>query len=905
MGTTLNKLREAMKDLHVDGLAGANVLLKGIKTLAEHINSPWGELIKEIFPPAHLLIGLLKAIQAEKRSLDLDSCAALAIQHAYLEVFQNNLNEEKGNLEARFDLDDVEVDEQWKSEFSRTVETLQEFDIDVNHMDFPNLHNEPLVKEHFEKIAAEWLKVRLFKQDFEACEAVNFARRISYQLYPQILRIVSEYSDTYAPLAQYLEKVDHRELRELRDIEKYRAYLMKLPLKPIFNETFALKDMYAELDATDITPSSKRKGKTAQLMQAVVDQLDDKEHVVFIQAGPGKGKSVFCQMLAAKVATQMLDWIPVLVRLRDDRFSAEQRFEKSIREYIKTHFTLTDELLRTRRFFFILDGFDELWLSSESSYVLKFFFARLSAFQKECSEENRWNHKILVTGRPMRIQDIESELPVNFLRLKIENMRISQFKAWLNNWAVLFGAEVAKDFTVFLTQGKVFDETKESHRSGLKSLASEPLLLYMLGAMHRDGALSQDSFDTARRIAIYDKAISWVCGDTKSGKYKTVHRGNRVLERSGIQPYELRQLLQETALCIWQGGGEFAPIERIKKRLNDVVPKQTKKLFGPGLEGVHNLLASFYFQRHKGESGNVEFSHKSFGEYLVAEKMAETLIDIGECSVNRNTHQEEYRIKDAKDVANLFYSVFSAMRLSHEVRDFIMDFLSKHQTEKEIKHITERLYEFYIAYSDGRWMSEGISRARWDELRKYESELSLLEFEASVGVNLFALLCVLYQKTEDEFSACGREENGSFDEYRINRLWGIGEIAKPPGLLWIRIYRFLKKIDLHGARLRERSFYGADLRKANLQRADLRGANFQGADLENADLENADLRGANLENANLVGANLSGVNFQSRELNYAILYTDLTNAKILKHDLEKYRHLFSEEQIAQLNVCDE
>jgi uncharacterized protein YjbI with pentapeptide repeats len=500
---------------------------------------------------------------------------------------------------------------------------------------------------------------------------------------------------------------------------------------------------------------------------------------------------------------------------------------------------------------------------------------------------------------------------------------------------------MANEFRVFLDRRKVFEEPEKSSQSNMRRLASEPLLLYLFGTLHRNGALTQDAFETsAHRIEIYDRVVSWVCGDTR--KYHAVHPSNRILKKSGMKPYELRQLLQEIALCVWHKGGEFAPITSITRRLNDSVPEQMRKLTTSGSKGVHNLLVSFSFEWHEGESGNVEFLHKSFGEYLIGEKIGESLRQISECTSDQSLQPGGPHTDYTKEVAHRFYSVFGVALLTERIWDFVITILTENFTNEEIKQITEQLYHLYIGYSDGRWMNEGITRMRWDELKIYEVSVDLLQFEAQTGINLFVLLCLLYRQIEDIFEICGREDEGTFDSNRFRKLLAFGEIVETFGL-FRRIHHLLKKVSLQRANLlcanfrranlQETNLQGAILRDMNLRGASLQGANLQGADLRVANLQDADLRGASLQNANMEDADLRDVDFRKADvqganllcadlrdadlrganLQRAVLYganlrgviledADVTGAIISIQHLARYRSLFSENQIAQLDV---
>jgi uncharacterized protein YjbI with pentapeptide repeats len=239
-------------------------------------------------------------------------------------------------------------------------------------------------------------------------------------------------------------------------------------------------------------------------------------------------------------------------------------------------------------------------------------------------------------------------------------------------------------------------------------------------------------------------------------------------------------------------------------------------------------------------------------------------------------------------------------------------------------------------------MNEGITRIRWDELKIYEVSVDLLRFEAQTGINLFVLLCLLYRQIEDIFEICGRENDGTLDSNRFRRLLALGEFVETFGL-FRRIHHLLKKVslrranllcanfrranlqgtDLQGAILRDvnlrgaglldANLQGADLRVANLQDANLQQANLQDANMEEADLRDADLRGANLQGVNFLCADLRDADLQGANLQRAVLYgtnlhgtiledANVTGTIISQQHLARYRDLFSENQIVQLDV---
>jgi len=91
-----------------------------------------------------------------------------------------------------------------------------------------------------------------------------------------------------------------------------------------------------------------------------------------------------------------------------------------------------------------------------------------------------------------------------------------------------------------------------------------------------------------------------------------------------------------------------------------------------------------------------------------------------------------------------------------------------------------------------------------------------------------------------------------------------------------------KKLDLHGADLRDVDLSGMGLHSANFSGVDLRGANLTHTYIHEANLVGADLRGANLYHTNLGYANLRGADLRGAQIAYA----SLTHANFKQANLE-------------------
>ncbi|WP_199329172.1 NACHT domain-containing protein [Coleofasciculus sp. FACHB-1120] len=154
------------------------------------------------------------------------------------------------------------------------------------------------------------------------------------------------------------------------------------PLEPVFYETFTFKDIYVPLKVQPVNPKKGEIDQDAEPIEieswakAMLADAQKQDKVMFIQGGPGRGKSVFCRMFA-DWARQHLHpvWTPILIRLRDIR-TFENSFEKTLQAAVDYSFAIDDAgwlTDRNTRFLFLLDGFDELVMERRTKPGIKGF----------------------------------------------------------------------------------------------------------------------------------------------------------------------------------------------------------------------------------------------------------------------------------------------------------------------------------------------------------------------------------------------------------------------------------------------------------------------------------------------------------------------------------------------------
>lgn len=661
--------------------------------------------------------------------------------------------------------------------------------------------------------------------------------------------------------------------QEVRAIEKYasiESYLTEQispsPNDPllierwkVIGEEFKIPEIYVPLKAQLLDSNGKPKeNSVVNLENWVREQLNKNQknpQVMFVQAGPGRGKSVFCKMFADWVRENLHPiWTPILIRLRDiDAF--EPNIENTLRAAVRENFANRDDWLsdRNTRYLFILDGFDELRFEGRTAKGVEDFLKQVGNYQQQPG----CKHQFIVTGRESALHGIENRIPTNLDRVEIALMDEQIQAQWLEKWSRLFGQDKAEEFQKFLKADNCPERVKE--------LAQEPLLLYLLAAMHRDYELNIQMFEGANnaqaKIIIYQKTLDWVLTKQRPEKLNQ--------ELTEFDTEDLRLILTEAGLCVTQSGREWTSIKVVEERLK--TDKSATKMLEVaqqklGENPLRNALAAFYLRPAKASEstdGAVEFIHKSFGEFLYAQKIKESFKKW--VRLDPEIKRETFVIDDEKLIEEI-YDLFGYGGLTREIVEYLMALLD---SEKQFQYLKlfERLEYFYFDWCGGKFIDgQKLKIFPFDQMRKLQAQnifLRVRGIDIYTGLNVMILLLELYRYGQDKddlkdnivFYLCGKNGSDNFD-----RDW------------LLRIIGYSNSIVLDTFSATAGYFLsGAYLSGANLTGVNFNGANLTGADLTGADLTGANFNEANLTGANLLGANLIGINFMGASLNEASL----------------------------------
>ncbi|MDY6806256.1 MAG: pentapeptide repeat-containing protein [Cyanobacteriota bacterium] len=870
-------------------------IIDNINSVLDVLNSPLGQVAKQTLPFLPIATSILKYVaeQSAEQPTLADS-VELVSQAAYLESLRQYL-QDRPDIETQ--LQNTRASRGIERQIKKLGQTLV---VAGREMEFGDrgarntlicFHDSPLAKA-FNEI----LQGRLVESGLAVDVAATVTERVSRNTHRYMKEMVAELKDSIKKLAGIYGDGWQRDLQAYVSIDKYLLdVIAKKPEEKVFDEEFAFEDVYVPLEVQLL----KSDGEVERFAQpenieewAKRTLLDEKkrDRVLFVQAGPGRGKSVFCRMFGDWVRRELHPiYTPILIRLRDVT-AFETDIDKTISAAVGWDFAVGDSgwlTDRNTRFLFLLDGFDELLLERGARYDLRVFLEQVALFQKRAAENNERGHRVIITGRPLALYGIERLMPQNLERASILPMNEGIQDRWLENWGKVADAAIA----VATVKAEQFREFLRDDicPARVKELAREPLLLYLLAAMHRDGQLEAEMFAGAgageAKVLVYEQALEWVLEKQRSEAGRNFNE-----QLAGLDSEDLRSLLAETGLCVVQSGRSYAAISTIESRLLEKKDEGAIALIESArqedsYDKIKNALAAFYLKPVAGAENSVEFFHKSFGEFLCAERMAETMdkwtIKIGKRRKNFAVSANEFEWQ--------VYDLFGYGALTAEVVEYLMALLVKNEVDLLV--LFDRLHEFYLSWCDGEFIEttgETSPQKKAKQLQEQKIERGQRQVDIYAGLNATILLFELHRYAQSRevlrekivFYPCGKPEDDDLDRARLLRIIGYSQCQGAGAFVEV-VGKFLK-----GANLSRANLAGSGLRGADFSGANLRDADFRGADLRDADLSRANLSRANLSRANLSGANLSGANLSDADLRGADFSgANLSDAELFRVNL--------------------
>lgn len=680
----------------------------------------------------------------------------------------------------------------------------------------------------------------------------------------------------------------------MKKYQKVKHYLEQeiaaAPKQKVFAENFTFQDIYVSLKAQAIDAN----GNLNQYSPPVIleDQVKDILHqenfsdkVIVIQGKAGSGKTLFSRIMADWVRQEMYpQWTPIVVHLNDFKI-IQPSFEYNLRSHLKNTFAkYSHQWLTTgvTRFLFLLDGFDEL-PPSKNSRSLEEFLQQVAEFQKECSQNHHMGHQVIITGRSVALKGLERFLPANLDRVELLPMDDELQEEWFGKWSNLVSGQNPAYFSEFL-QDYTCPES-------LKEIAREPLWLYFLSALHRDGQLYPERLDntsyTQAKILIYQQVLEWVVS--------CFHPQTRKDEFPNIDALDnWRSLLTEIGLCVRQSGSLYAPLNIIEQRLENLPDvKNLLREIAQILERkiLKNPLGNLAYKTNNfPEIPEFQISHKAFGDFLFATRLAQSIETWTIPGVQREkfyipTQQMDWEI----------YDLLGYGRLTLELVEFLIGLLGLSHNFRPVE-LFHRLENFYWRWCHGVFIDaieDSLPQKKARQLQKQGIDLGQRQVDLYAGLNVMILLLELHRyaqanydlKEQINFYPCGVPDTEQFNKDQLFCI--IGYSCSLDVSAFLRIAGvFLSGINLSHVDLISTYLVGANLSHANLTETSLSMAYLSGANLSGANLSGAYLTGANLSGANLSYANLTRANLHSTDLFRADLrHANLTGTNLRSADL--------------------
>ena len=924
---------------------------------------------------SQLTVGILR-IWSRKKPLRRNEGTWLTFQVAYLNALQGILEQEsqlrrpwinRAIVPATQEADEILSDPQLVA----LIKTLRPGRLtDSQAEQALTLVADSFLVQQMNNIAIAWFVAN----GAEETEAKLLTQRLSNGLPGYLLAVIAENSLPLAQLQKFVRlgnltswrdtsaEEQHSENLEFPpstlpldlDREYYRAGLSIALSEPLFGEPFALKDLYIPLKGKVLSEEVRDKGLEVKgqadnsspakaqppvdLMEWAISQLNDKTTIALIEADAGCGKTSFCQMLANRVAGELYpNWMPVLIRLRD--VTLGQTFEQTLATAFPLgRFTDTDGWLSINSppLLLILDGLNELPPSPPNDRHLFAFIEQVMRFQSQkVAAAGIAHYKILLTSRSGTLDALltrdyrqNSTLPLSnqLRRIAIAQMAQDEFRQWFQNWAKLQSKSIAQSYFTFLKHGGIFQ--KQSPNKELSTLICRPLILYLLGILHRDARVDESIFQsnsTQAKFEIYDRICRWLLGESTPDAgplAELIREGLAHASRSteaianlleGRHPQELRHLMQVTALTILQTGHCSTPLTSYLQPLTSSnIPKyplpalffRSREVKGErqekGLEAREQGLVNSSTLVPTSLSPLTcvtEFSHVSLGEYLGAEEITRQIKVLTQ-QVADIYGEINFVIESGIDVAEHIYTLLGYGILSHQIEELAIEGLKREQKRNpdlfSFRVLSKRLYRFYRSWCQGRWMDEGIVSQTYKKLRDLQNPLNALQIDATVGINVFLLLCAAVREARVPFWPCGNPDlPQDFDPDQLLTFIGRTSVLSPTAF-WQRVRNSFSHLNLARACLNRVMLAEANLAQANLSAAELIGINLTNANLQGTNFIWAKLNGANLSHADLYGANLEGANLSGADLRGANLTgANFTNTCLFEAQLDKESNNFA------------
>jgi hypothetical protein len=738
-------------------------------------------------------------------------------------------------------------------------------------------------------------------------------------------------------------------------------------------------------------PFSENHGGRHSLLDTAMGFITDRnfKEPIVIQGVAGAGKSSFTLRLCAELWAK--GFHPLRIRLKRLRLSSslidalneavELTDEDRLADLIIARpkdLLLGGEIFRTPyggdhslcRYVLILDGWDELDLSDSRPFREKVGEMLREVRRVFLDPQRAPRVRVIVTGRPspdvVESKFLNDDTPVLTMR-PISPRQLREFVERLDDalgsvppyvvvenpdeWRVPHRHTLDKAFSKYEEtfnaslpkydeDGKIKEPGRAPKSNSLEVLGL-PLLAYLTirvmaqtvrsgGPLEKQQAIIKEMVENP--TLLYRSLIDLTCEKAGKAAFDARDRGDEVERQWREVGWTLRERLRRTAAAMSVLGVEHISREEWKRRaLQD--GKDEREAQTAEDHPLTRMMISFYFKGGQPEQG-CEFAHKSFREYLFAERIVETLKEYGRRMNEREAERlpsrdywrdfsrEEDRLRYdfSRDLAYLLAPQWVAPNVWDHLQHLIEWEISRAATASNAsaddnhlsrlptqalsferwKYVRDGLADLWEWWCDCAHLRPQVKTDRWkksvieppfvEELIRWAAPLTAEENEAlplesptSLDAHLGDALCQICAMVHF-YVAVGEglkqikprtleyvESDRKRKYQQLARRDQIELVLFAPGGENIRRGFINPNPNFKHYCARINSAFGSPLREFP-SRAILHGVYLAGANISSSTLINAKLTFVNLHGALLSGADLEGADLESANLFGANLY---------------------------------
>lgn len=500
----------------------------------------------------------------------------------------------------------------------------------------------------------------------------------------------SEKSLEFSELTNELENVTTAAYRREQEWKEYHAQLVSQVYEPIFEETFGLRQIYVPLNAYYHRKEEEQEIKVICRIEEELDKWlnasNKKDALRIITGDPGAGKSTIAKVWASKLAQDKRR--VVYISLNQVRKSTRPEkvitefFDKKTNRFKHNPYKLLGKDEHTP-ILFIFDGLDE-WIAEgrKSVEAVKIFILEILHILDEANR-GKIILRVLLLSRPIVVQEnlryfdqhctIYHVLPLYITKDFDENTQNKELlkEDKRREWKALYSK----------FRNLHFNEQMLLRTKGeLAEISAQPLLIYLLTVALNTAEHNIDA-ESINVNTIYETIINHVYERKYEG-------GRRYRPTEDLSKEQYFEIMENIACSAWRRGDERTTTQKAIDQQFKEQPKRIQKLWTKYISedqssrGVEALLSSFYFQKKDSTSEDAlyEFSHKSFGEYLMARYVIRMIRKFSAIYRGDSDEAEDENIILEKWYKQFHYNGFE---------DYLMPYIRRElESEKETNNTT-------------------------------------------------------------------------------------------------------------------------------------------------------------------------------------------------------------------------